>query len=228
VIRGSNPIRIVVADDHTMLRRIVEIACEERETLELVGEAADGPEAVEAVLKHHPDVLVLDLALPHFDGFEVARRLREATTSTRILILTARDDAKAVFDSMRAEVHGFLDKTSDMDEIADAIEKIASGGRVFTAQQEQGALDHLGTFLRSTRESSRVTGTLTERETQVLSLIGEGLTTRQMASRLQVSQRTVESHIEKLYRKLGVNSRVQAVARAAELGVIERRQSPRQ
>ncbi|MGH2694603.1 MAG: response regulator [Actinomycetota bacterium] len=223
---GTNPIRIVVADDHTMLRRIVQMACEERESLELVGEAGDGPQAVEAVLEHRPDVLVLDLSLPHFDGFEVARRVKQEAASTKILILTARDDARAVFDSMRADVEGFLDKSSDMDEIADAIEKIAAGERAFTAEQERGALDQLGSFLKRARESSRVGGSLTARELEVLLLIREGLTTRQMATRLHVSQRTVESHIEKLYRKLGVNSRVQAVARGAELGMFEPPESP--
>jgi DNA-binding NarL/FixJ family response regulator len=226
VAEESEPIRVVVADDHTMLRRIVQMACEDRASLELVGEAGDGPQAVEAVLEHRPDVLVLDLALPHFDGFEVARRVREQAPSTKILILTARDDARALFDSMRADVAGFLDKSSEMDEIGDAIERIASGERAFTAEQERDALDHLGAFLKRTRESSRVAGALTDRELEVLLLIREGLTTRQMATRLRVSQRTVESHIEKLYRKLGVNSRVQAAARGAELGIFESPGSP--
>jgi DNA-binding NarL/FixJ family response regulator len=221
VTERTGPIRVVVADDHTMLRRIVEMACEDRASLELVGEAGDGPQAVEAVLEHRPDVLVLDLALPHFDGFEVARRVKQEAAATKILVLTARDDARALFDSMRADVEGFLDKSSDMDEIADAIERIASGERAFTAEQERDALDQLGPFLKRARESSRVAGTLTERELEVLLLIREGLTTRQMATRLHVSQRTIESHIEKLYRKLGVNSRVQAAARAAELGIFE-------
>ena len=102
--QGRETIRVVVADDHTMLRRIVQMACEDRAALELVGEAGDGPQAVDAVLEHRPDVLVLDLALPHFDGFEVARRVKQQAPDTKILILTARDDARALFDSMRADV----------------------------------------------------------------------------------------------------------------------------
>jgi DNA-binding NarL/FixJ family response regulator len=214
-------IRVAVADDHTVLRRIVELACEDRAGLEMVAEAADGLEAIDVVTEHDPDVLVLDLALPNMDGFEVARRLKEQGVRTRILVLTARDDFEAVFQSMRGGVDGFLDKSADIDEVADAIESIALGGRVFTEAQERGALDELGRHLKRTRESSRVTSSLTDREIQVVRLIREGMTTRQMATRLQVSQRTIESHIEKLYRKLGVSSRVQAVSKAAELGVLE-------
>jgi DNA-binding NarL/FixJ family response regulator len=212
-------IRVVVADDHPMLRQAISIMCETDPGITIVGQAADGEEALTTVLELEPDVLILDLMLPKMDGFQVAREIRKAGLPVRILVVTGRDDSKAVLESMRAAVDGFLDKTSAMETIAEAVRSIAAGERLFSPDQEKRAIVEFGNFVKKARETSRVHNALTDRETEVLQLISLGLTTRQMASRLQVSQRTVESHIKNLYRKLEVRTRVQAVARGEEFGL---------
>jgi DNA-binding NarL/FixJ family response regulator len=211
---------VLLVDDHPMLRKIVRLSCDELPNLEVVGEAADGTAALALVTETRPDVVVLDLGLPGMSGLEVARHIKSEAPETKILILSGRIDQESLLDSMRAEVDGYLEKTSRIESIAHAIEAVARGRNLFTDEQERLAYGQLRTMVRRAREISRVEAKLTPREVEVLQLISEGMTTRQMATRLSMSQRTVESHISKLYRKMGVGSRVQAVAKASELGLL--------
>jgi DNA-binding NarL/FixJ family response regulator len=216
----SRPIRIVLADDYPMLRQAIEVTISDNPDLEVVGHAGTGKHALELCGELKPDVLVLDLMLPEMDGFEVARRLREEGSDTKILILTARIDSEALLEAMRLEVDGYLDKTVAIANMSDAIEAVANGVRLFTPEQERAAISEFGQFVRRARETSHAAATVTPREREVLDLICEGLTARQMATRLRVSQRTVEAHISKLYAKLGVKTRVQAMARGRQLGLV--------
>ena len=213
--------RVLIVDDHPMVRKTVRWACEARAGLQVVGEATDGEEALAMTASLKPDVVVLDLGLPNIDGFEVARRIRQVEGGPKILVLTGRDDSEALFESMRAQVEGYLDKSDAFENIGELIEEVASGKQLITAQQQQIAISHLGDLIRSTRQSSNATATVTDREKQVLQLIGEALTTHQMAKRLGLSERTVESHISKLYKRLDARNRVEALAKARKLGLIE-------
>lgn len=217
---GPETVRIVIADDHPMLRQAVALAVAADDGIEVVGEAADGEQALEICRAVKPDVLVLDLMLPKLDGFEVARRLHAEDAQTRILILTARDDSRALLDSMKAQVDGFLDKSTALETIVDLIREVASGMKVFSDEDRRRAAAEFGRFVRHARASSQMAHVMTDREREVLKLMVGGLTTRQMATRLDVSQRTIESHIKNLYRKLDVRSRVQAVARGKELDLL--------
>lgn len=213
-------ISVLVVDDHPVLRDIIKMACDGHPRLEVVGEAANGPDAVKLCVSLQPDVMVLDLMLPGMNGPEVAKRVKEGGCKAKILVLTGRSDPRAVFDSVRAKADGYLDKTTAITTIVDAIEAVFEGRSVFTEDQRRQAFTQLGRFVRQARDSSRAAATLTGREVEVLRLMGEGLTTRQMARRLGVSERTVESHISNTYKKLDVESRVQAVAKGIELGFI--------
>jgi DNA-binding NarL/FixJ family response regulator len=122
---------------------------------------------------------------------------------------------------MRAGVDGYLEKSSGVRSIADVLERVARGERVFTEEQERAALGQLGELVRVAREASDVAGSLTPRETEILQYVSYGFTMRQVANRLGLSPRTVEAHVAKLYRKLGVSNRVQAVSRAVSLGLID-------
>lgn len=216
----SRPIRIVLADDYPMLRQAIEVTISDNPHLEVVGHAGDGKRALELCVELKPDVLVLDLMLPEMDGFEVVRHLSEEESDTKILILTARIDSEALLEAMRLEVHGYLDKTVAIANMSDAIEAVANGVRLFTPEQERAAISEFGQFVRRVRETSHAAATVTAREREVLDLICEGLTARQMATRLSVSQRTVEAHISRLYAKLGVKTRVEAMARGRQLGLV--------
>lgn len=212
--------KVLIVDDHPAIRRIVRLTCE-RHGMDVVAEAPGGAEAIELARSLHPDVIILDLVLPDMDGFAVAKTIREQDPDSRILVLSARDDDRAVFDSIRAGVDGYLDKTAKEEQISYAIDEIIAGRQVFSNDQDATAMDQLGQFIRHSREVADVNSVLTDREMDVLKLIAQGLTTRQMGSRLGLSDRTIESHISKLYRKLGAKTRVQVVMKAAALGLID-------
>lgn len=205
-----------------MLRGVVRLACEHADGLTLAGEAATGEDAVEACRTIRPDVVVLDLALPgKVQGLDVARTLRAEGTADKILVLTGRTDDQAVFETIRVGADGYLEKTAGVRFIADALRRVAAGERVFTPEQERIAVSMLGEMARRARESSDVRAVLTQRELQILDLLSRGVTVKQVASRLGLSPRTVETHISKLYRKLGVRNRVQAVSKATAIGLVE-------
>jgi DNA-binding NarL/FixJ family response regulator len=214
-------IRILLVDDHPMIREIVTLACRRRWGLEVAGEVGDGHAALEAYDRLLPDVVVLDLIMPGLDGIEVARQLRQRTPPANILILSGRDDKQSVFDSIRVGARGYLTKGAALDEIGAAIETVGRGGWVFSAQQERAALATLGEVARKARGSAHVLVALTPREREILHLLVQGLSTRQMATRLGLSERTIESHISNIYGKMQVQSRVQVLHRAAGLGYVE-------
>jgi DNA-binding NarL/FixJ family response regulator len=214
-------VRILIVDDHPMVRDMIRLGCEERPGLQVVGEAANGSEALEASERLHPDVVVLDLILPGIDGFEVMRRLREMDGAIRILVLTNRDDAEAALESLRLGVKGYVEKTTALEKLVDAIEAVGRGEEVFAPALERQAYARLGSLARQARTAARAAAMLSRRESDVVRLIADGLTARQIATRLRLSQRTVETHISSLYEKLGVRTRVQAVQRAATLGLVD-------
>jgi DNA-binding NarL/FixJ family response regulator len=217
----ARPARLLIVDDHPTVRDMIRLGCEDKPGLEVIGEASNGREALEACRADPPDVVVLDLILPGLDGFEVIRRLRSEGSKAKFLVLTNRDDRNAIFEAFRLGVDGFLEKTAPLDEIIGAIETVAGGHPAFRKEHERAAHRHLAEMARKARRRAKAASALTRREREVLELIAEGLTTRQMASRLKLSERTIETHIANLYGKLEVNSRVQAIHRAAGLGLVD-------
>jgi len=166
-------------------------------------------------------VLVLDVELPDLDGVEVLRALRTQGYRGSVLVLSDRADGAAVLEAMRVGADGFLVKADGLRHVGDAVRRIVAGERVVDPALEQAAVIELGRFAKQAREGSEMSAALTEREMQVLALLSEGLTMQQIGRRLGISPRTVETHVAKLYRKLSVRTRVQAVARAASLGLVE-------
>lgn len=218
----GTPARVLIVEDHPLLRGVIRLACEDAPELEVVGEVEDGESALAACRTDQPDVVVLDLTLPgEIQGLDLARIVREEGLPLRILVLTGRTDDRALFESVSAGVDGYLEKTAGVRFIADALIRVARGERVFTPRQEQGAIAELGRRARQAREVTGVRAHLTDRELEILEYVALGLTVRQVATRLGLSPRTVETHLAKLYRKLGVRNRVQALSRAASLGLIE-------
>jgi DNA-binding NarL/FixJ family response regulator len=214
--------RVLVVEDNEVIRGVIRLACEHAPGLRVVAEVGDGAAALDAVRRETPDVVVLDLALPgDVQGLEVARTIRADRLSTRILVVTARTDDRAIFESIRAGADGFLDKTMGVRFIADAITRVARGERVFTPGQERAAVSELGRMARRTRDRADAKDRLTDRELEILEFLALGLTVKQVATRLGVSPRTIDSHIARLYRKLGARNRVHAISRAASLDLIE-------
>jgi DNA-binding NarL/FixJ family response regulator len=214
-------IRVVIVDDHPLVRDVIRFACEKRPRIEVVAESGDGADAIDACRRVEPDVLVVDLGLPTIDGLEVARRVRRQQPSIRILVLSGREEDASVFEAVRAGANGYLRKAAQIDEIPDAIEAVASGRNTFTASQEATAHAQLAQFARKARDAARTNASLTGREREVVRFIAQGLSTRQMATRMNVSERTVETHISNVYNKLRVRTRVEVLHRAAGLGLVD-------
>lgn len=214
--------RVVVVEDHPVIRGVIRLACEQAPGLRLVAEVEDGESAIEACRREHPDVLLLDLALPgQLQGLDVARAVRAEHLADRILVLSARADGAAVFESVRAGVDGFLNKTDGVRSIAHALQRVAAGETVFTPAQERAAVSELGRLARRERDAAGAKAMLTDREVEILRYLALGLTVKQVASRLELSPRTVDTHIVKVYRKLGVRNRVQAISRATSLAIVD-------
>jgi DNA-binding NarL/FixJ family response regulator len=221
-VGAATSFRVLVIEDHAVIRGVIRLACENAHGLEVIGEVETGEAALEAIAADPPDVIVLDLALPGtLQGLDVARQLREEGHPARILVLTGITDEHTLFECIRAGVDGYLEKTAGVRFVADALHRVAMGERVFTRDQERAAVAELGRLARQAREVSGAQSTLTDRELEILELVAVGLTVKQVGKRLSLSPRTVETHLSRLYRKLGARNRVQALSRGAALGLVD-------
>jgi DNA-binding NarL/FixJ family response regulator len=212
-------VRAVVAAGHPTVRGVIDLACRDA-GVSVVASVSSARAAIEACLADTPGLLVLDLDLPDADGFHVLAEL-EATMPESVLVLSDRADGDLVLRALRLGARGFVTKAEGLRGLAGTIRRVLAGERVIAPGLEQDAVLALGRFAKRAREGAEVAAELTARERQVLELLSDGHTMRQIATRLGISPRTVETHVAKVYRKLGVRTRVQAVSRAATLGLVE-------
>jgi two-component system nitrate/nitrite response regulator NarL len=215
------PTRVLVVGGHPVILGVVRLACEALSDVEITQEVDRGVDAIDAAASIAPDIAVIDLDLPDMDGVDLLRALRAGGYGGHLIVVSERTDGSAVLEAMRVGVDAYLVKPDGLRKIGDAIRRVRDGERVVDPALEQAAVLELGRFARQARESSAVVASLTPREREVLELLAEGLTMQQIGRRLTISPRTVETHVAKLYRKLEVRSRVQAIAKAASLGLLE-------
>jgi two-component system, NarL family, response regulator DevR len=215
----GDTVRAVVVATHRTVRAVIEAACREA-GVTVVDRAETAAAATEACRSARPDLLVLDLELPDADGFRVLADLDDDRPRA-VLVLADRADGDLVLRALRLGAHGYVTKAEGLRDLTATIRRVLAGERVMTPALEKDAMEALGRMARRAREGADVEAGLTRRERQVLELLGEGMTIGQIASRLGISPRTVETHVAKLYRKLGVRTRVQAISRAATLGLVD-------
>lgn len=200
-----NPIRVLVADDHSVVREGLRHVLAGVPELTLVGEAGTGPDAMALAAAARPDVVLLDLTMPGAGGLEVLRHLRTTLPDIRVLILSVHDDPEYVLESVRAGAHGYLRKDSSPAEIRQAIRAVHAGDAYFSPPVAR----HLTTALRDgtppTQPEAHL-GELTSREREVLVRVARGLTNRETAAELSISVRTVEAHRDSLMRKLRIHT----------------------
>jgi len=206
-------IRIVVVDDHPIVRQGLVATLDDETDFQVVGAASSAEEAVTLVGQQRPDLVLLDLELPGMSGVEAIPRLREASPSTRILVFTAYDTDERVLSAVRAGAGGYLLKGAAVTEITSAIRAVAGGGTALAPS----AAAKLADAVRAPRGA----GPLTAREREVLRLVAQGFPGKQIAGALGISERTVKFHTASLIRKLGADNRAQAVALAAQRGLLE-------
>jgi DNA-binding NarL/FixJ family response regulator len=218
------PATVLIAEGHEAYRELIRAECERSSELQVAADFSDAGGAVAWWERHPvrlPDVVALDLAISGGDGLELARRLLEDAPDTRILGIGDVLDDRTVLECIRAGLAGLVGRIAGPERLATALAALARGESGYDPDQERAALRQLGRVARQAREYSDVAASITPRELEVLGLISEGLSTRQVASRLNLSPKTVETHIAKLYRKLGARTRVQALSRAVALGLID-------
>lgn len=202
---SNRPMRVVIADDHMVVRQGIRGVLEEIEGLEIVAEAGDGDEALALVAEHHPDVVVVDVNMPGKTGLEVTKALREDEIPVRILILSMHDDPEYILQAVRAGADGYVLKDVAPADLRDAVVAVHEGREYFTARVTQ----QLGIGLRREIEEEQLrtrVNSLTNREMEVLLLVAEGLTNREAGDRLDISPRTVETHRERVMGKLRIRT----------------------
>ena len=207
-------IRILVADDHPMLREGLVAVLGTQPDFEVVGEAADGEEAARLARRLEPDVILLDLEMPGVDGVAALEKLRSAGSEARTIVFTAYDTDERILGSLRAGARGYLLKGASRAEIFDAIRTVHSGGSLLGPAVTSRLLDHIE------QGDERPDG-LTPRELEVLTLLARGLKNAEIASELFISERTVKFHVSSILAKLGAETRTEAVRIAARRGLVE-------
>ena len=226
-------VRVVLADDQALLRKGFRMILEAEDGIEIVGEAADGSDAVRLVELYQPDVVLMDVRMPVLDGIEATRAITNsaAGSETRVLILTTFDLDEYAFSALRAGASGFLLKDVPPTELVGAIKTVARGDAVVSPRVTRRLLEEYADKLPDPATNGSATGAaagevhpalaqLTDREREVLLAVADGLSNAEIAERLYVSEATVKSHVGRLLAKLGLRDRVQAVVFAFQSGLV--------
>jgi len=211
-------INVVLADDQPLVRAGLRMILQTEADIEVVGEAANGIEAIEACTSCHVDVVLMDVRMPGMDGIEATRQLTAMREPPKILVLTTFDLDDVVYDALCAGASGFLLKDSSEERLTTAIRVVADGGSLFAPSVTRRLIQEFSTR-RPTRPTTELSA-LTERETEVLRHIARGQTNAEIADALFVTQNTVKTHVARVLAKLGIRDRVQAVIIASESGLI--------
>ncbi len=216
-------IRILLADDHPIVREGLHALLETQPDFEVIAECANGKETLQMTEKLHPDMLLLDLEMPVMDGVETIRQLNEQTYHPRIIIFTAFDDDERIIHALQAGANGYLLKDAPREEIFRAIRVTIEGGSLIQPVVASKLLRHIGQQQFSPRFQKTLTSTvddLTERELEVLHLLAQGMPNKEIASNLIISERTAKFHVSAIMSKLGATNRTEAVALAVQRGLI--------
>jgi DNA-binding NarL/FixJ family response regulator len=209
---ATDRVRVLIVDDHSVVRRGLRMFLEDDPQLEIVGEAADGEEGVRLARETRPDVVLMDLLLPKLGGIEATEKIRHELPDTQVIALTSVLEDASVVGAVKAGAIGYLLKNTEGDELLNAIHA-AADGQVRLSPEASARL------LREVR-SPQSPETLTERETEVLRLLAEGKANKEMARKLGISEHTIKSHVHSLLAKLGMQSRTQAALYAARIGLV--------
>ena len=222
-------IKVLLVDDQTLIRQGIRLLLEIEPDIQVVGQAADGRAALEQVETLHPDVVLMDVRMPEMDGLAATRLLSASHPEVKVIILTTFEDDETVFEGLKAGARGYLLKDISSEEMAQAVRKVAAGEALIQSRLTRKVLAEFSRLATATDRQSSVKGgpgaetlpvALTERELQVLQALTRGLSNREIAEHLVITEGTVKNHVSSLIDKLGVRDRTQAVLKAQELGLI--------
>ena len=212
-------IRVLLAEDHVVVREGTRELVQRERDMEVVGEAGDGEEAIELTDELHPDVVIMDISMPRVNGIEATKRIKERHPTTAVLILTAYDNEQYIFALLEAGAAGYLLKNVRRSELIDAIRAVHQGEPVLHPQIARKVVERFrDRKARPSGEEEPIRDPLSEREMEVLRLAGKGISNKDIASQLSLSARTVQAHLGNIFSKLGVGSRTEAVLYALRKG----------
>jgi len=211
---GDPQIRVVLADDHVVVRRGLAVLLGTLPGIQVVGEADNGRQAIDEVARHRPDIVVMDLRMPDMDGVEATREIVRCFPSVKVLVLTMFSEDTLVTEAMRAGARGYLLKTADQFEIERALHAVATGQAIFSSAVAHEVLRRVGAD-----EAGTVFAHLSARERQILDVLATGVGNAAIAAKLFLSQKTVANHLSAIFLKLGVSSRGEAIVIARDAGL---------
>lgn len=212
-------VRLVLADDHRMLREGLRRSMTDA-GFDVVGEAADGVEAIRMATELVPDVILMDVTMPNCDGVEACRQVKDAGVSSRVVMLTMHADQDVLANAIRAGASGYLTKDCSTREIAEAVRMAAEGDTVLSPQLARSMLEEVRRLDEPRRLPEEEARVVSKREEEVLQLIADGCSTPEVAAQLYISQKTVKNHLASIYHKLDARDRTQAVLQAVRMGIV--------
>ncbi|MFF4961575.1 response regulator [Streptomyces sp. NPDC001222] len=217
----SGSIRVLIADDQTVVRQGFTVLLDAQPDIEVVGQAVHGRDAITKAAELAPDVVLMDIRMPEMSGIEATRSITEDSPHPKVLVLTTFDLDEYVYDALRAGASGFLLKDASADQLADAVRVVAAGDALLAPGITRRLIAEFSRLGRAPRTplKDRV-GDLTERETEVLTLIAQGLSNAEIAGHLVVAEQTVKTHVGRILVKLGLRDRTQAAVFAYESGLV--------
>jgi len=218
----SAPVRVLVIDDHALFRRGLTLVLEAEEGIEVVGEGEDGEEAIQKAEELAPDVVLMDVRMPKVGGIEATRRIAEAQPATKILMLTVSDEEADLYEAIKAGATGYLLKEISIEEVADAVRAVVQGQTLISPSMASKLIQEFTSLARRSEQRQDVPAPrLTERELEVLKLVAQGMSNRDIAQVLFISENTVKNHVRNILEKLHLHSRMEAVMYAVREKLLE-------
>lgn len=215
----QNTVRILLVDDHDLLRRGIRTMLETEADMEVVGEASDGSKALELVEEQDPDVVLIDVLMPNKDGIVATKEIKDAHPSIGVVVLSGHDERQFIFDALKAGASGYLLKTAELDEVIDTVRSVASGRAKIDPEVARQLLEQFQVYKQG--DEADVFQPLTPREKEILRHMSDGLPNKTIAARLSISERTVTTHVANIYAKLQVNNRVSAIQEAVRRRILD-------
>jgi DNA-binding NarL/FixJ family response regulator len=220
-------IKVLLVDDQTLIRQGIRLLLEIEPDIQVVGQAANGREALQQVESIHPDVVLMDVRMPEMDGVAATRELTANRPEVKVIILTTFEDDETVFEGLKAGARGYLLKDISSEEMAQAVRKVAAGEALIEPRLTRKVLAEFSRLATASNQHAPSKATpdglvvsLTEREYEVLNALAHGLSNREIAEQLVITEGTVKNHVSNLIDKLGVRDRTQAILKGQELGLI--------
>ena len=218
----ADAVRVLVVDDHALFRRGLTLVLEAEEGIDVVGEGEDGEEAIRKAEELAPDVVLMDVRMPKVGGIEATRRIAEAQPATKILMLTVSDEEEDLYEAVKAGAAGYLLKEISIEEVAEAIRSVMTGQSLISPSMASKLLGEFSNLAKRAEERTSVPAPrLTERELEVLRLVAQGMSNKEIAAELYISENTVKNHVRNILEKLHLHSRMEAVMYAVREKLLE-------